>query len=119
MKLNKDTKKETSSSLSPKFFHQIQIGLVINVSKENLKELINPNKEKNFLENFFSEFKGEIITLINGNEDIPYLDINELLVSLIEFLGKNSGKTAFNNEKKEIRLMKFYFWNYLKELKII
>jgi len=87
--------------------------LVINVSKENLKELINLNKEKNFLENFFSEFKGEIITLINGNEDIPYLDINELLVSLIEFLGKNSGKTAFNNEKKgnsfdEILLLKLF-----------
>ena len=113
MKLNKDTKKETSSSLSPKFFPQIQIGLVINVSKENLKELINLNKEKNFLENFFSEFKGEIITLINGNEDIPYLDINELLVSLIEFLGKNSGKKAFNNEKKgnsfdEISLLKIF-----------
>ena len=100
MKLNKEANKSILSSYSPKFIPQIQIGLIIDVSKENLKALINLNKEKNFFENFFSKFKGEIITIINGNENIPFVDLNELLLSLIECLGKNLGKTDFNDGKK-------------------
>ena len=52
---------------SPKFRH-IYVGFIFDVSKEDLKQLIRFDNQKNFMEDFISEIDGEIITLINGNE---------------------------------------------------
>ena len=72
--------------------------MIFDVSKEDLRQLIRFDDQKNFLEDFISEIDGEIITLINGNEKIPYYDLNEILISSINYLGKTSTIYSKNNE---------------------
>ena len=50
---------ESSSSQIPKN----HIGLILNVSKETLNQLIKINGEKNFIENFFEKLEGNILAL--------------------------------------------------------
>ena len=85
-----------SPSHSPSFFPPMHLGMIIDVSKEIQNELIRLDKEKNFLEYFFSEYKGDIVTLINGNEQIPYIELNELVLSMIKNL-KDEDKISSNN----------------------
>ena len=93
---NADVKNDNvPSTYTPSFFPPIHIGMIIDVSKENQNELIRLDKEKNFLENFFSEYKGDIVTLINGNEQIPYIELNELILSIIKNL-KDENKISPN-----------------------
>ena len=87
------------------------VGLILDVPNIILDQLIRFDEENSFLENFFSEFEGEIITLINGNEKIPYYDFNKLLLSSINYLldyNKNNNNNLydvmnfFNFDKKNL-----------------
>ena len=96
---------------SPKFRH-IYVGFIFDVSKEDLKQLIRFDNQKNFMEDFISEIDGEIITLINGNEKMPYYDFNEILISATNYLGDkldfNFKKGGENNLFDEICLKKIF-----------
>lgn len=97
---------EKSKSKSKQTICPIYVGLILDVSNDILHQLIKFDKEKQFLENFFSEFDGEIITLINGNEETPYYNFNELLISAINYLSdKNNSifyKSNFFGAKKNL-----------------
>ena len=72
---NADVKNDNvPSTYTPSFFPPIHIGMIIDVSKENQNELIRLDKEKNFLENFFSEYKGDIVTLIISPNEYGIFD---------------------------------------------
>ena len=79
---------ESSSSQIPKN----HIGLILNVSKETLNQLIKINGEKNFIENFFEKIEGNILALINGNQNIPYFVLNELFMAKINEYNHNNNK---------------------------
>ena len=92
------------------FTPSMHVGLILDVPNTILSLLIRFDDQYSFLENFFSEFDGEIIALINGNSLTPYYDLNELLVSTITYLRKkanndnkdffSSFKEYFSSEKK-------------------
>lgn len=58
----------------------INLGMIFDVDKDNLSKLIKFNNEQNFFKNILSKFKGEIITLINGNQNYRFYDIDSLIV---------------------------------------
>ena len=85
-------------NLKSSYLPPLYLGLIFDVSKEDLKQLIRFDNQKNFLEDFISEIDGEIITLINGNEKVPYYDLNEILISSINYLGETNTIYSKNNE---------------------
>ena len=83
------------------FYSDKYIGMILDVSNVILNKLItfnnkNINNEKAFLDNFFCESSGEIMILIKGNFDLPYYDLNELLLSSTNYL-----KVSLKNNKKK------------------
>ena len=62
------------------------IGMILDVSNDILAKLIKFDDTKSYLEDFYSKFNGEIITLINGQDEISYFDLNNLLLSAITYL---------------------------------
>ena len=63
-----------------------KIGLILDVENNILNQLISSDKEKNFLLNFFEDLNSEVITLINGNQNIPYYQLDNFLVSSADSL---------------------------------
>ena len=82
------------------------VGLIFDVSKDILEKLIKFDNTNCFFENFCSTFKGEMLALINGNNERPYYDINNIILSATNYLSyeniiaarKNSSIT---NQPKE------------------
>ena len=64
---------------------KVNVGLILNVSNENLNELIKFNGKECFLRNFCSDLKSRIITLINGNKDTPFYELNNVMKSAIKY----------------------------------
>ena len=92
-----DEEKSKSESKSKQTICPIYVGLILDVSNDILHQLIKFDREKQFLENFFSEFDGEIITLINGNEETPYYNFNELLISAIDYLSDKNNSIFYKS----------------------
>ena len=59
-----------------------KIALILDVENSILNQLITLDNQKNFLLNFFKDLNSEVITLINGNQKIPYYQLDILLNSL-------------------------------------
>ena len=85
----------------------MSIGIIFNVSKDILSKLIRFDKIKSFFENFCKEYNGEIIALINGNEELPYYDINILILSAINYLSDKN--TIFLKNQNINRVNKILF----------
>ena len=97
-----------NKALNPKPFGlPIQVGLIFDVSNDVLDKLFTFDNQKNFFNNFFSVFDGEILALLNGNGIIPYYDFNQLLISAIKYL---NDENTISSKKKEINI------NYKKNL---
>ena len=79
-----DNKYDTS--ILKHFSPSMQVGLILDVTNDVLDKLLRFDNQKNFLNNFFSVFDGEVMTLINGNEMIPYYDFNQLILTAIKYL---------------------------------
>ena len=103
---------------SQKFPPPLYIGLIFDVSKEDLNQLIRFDNKNNFLEDFISEIDGEIVTLINGNEKIPYYDLNEILISSINYLCENNTINLKNKEAEDFYFNKGKQKNLLDEITI-
>ena len=103
---NKIKNFETNHEFNINSFSSMAIGIILDVSKDILSELIKFNNEKNFFDTFLHEYEGEIVTLLNGNNEIKYFNINELLLSTINcirngiFIPSKSKKKLF--EEKSI-----------------
>ena len=68
------------------FYNKMFTGMILDVSNDILAKLIKFDDTKSYLEDFYSKFNGEIITLINGQDEISYFDLNNLLLSAITYL---------------------------------
>ena len=79
------------------FSNNMFIGMILDVSNDILSRLIKFNNTKSFLENFYSNFNGEIVTLINGQDEISYFDLNNLLLSTINYLGNENTISLINH----------------------
>ena len=62
------------------------VGLILDVTKNILEQIIKFDNTKNFFEDFCSKFNGELLALINGNKNRTYYDINNLILSIIDYL---------------------------------
>ena len=85
------------------------IGIIFDVTNDILSQLIKFDKEKSFFENLCHDYKGEIISLINGNKEMNYYDINSLLLSAINYISneiiiflKNQNKNSTNQGDKNL-----------------
>ena len=89
-----------NDALNPKpFALSMQVGLIFDVTNDVLDKLFTFDNKTNFLNNFFSVFEGEILSLINGDGIIPYYDFNQLLISAIKYL---NDKNTISFKQKEI-----------------
>ena len=64
----------------------IYLGMILDISNDILEKLIKFDKTKSFFENFCSEFNGEIMALINGNNNRPYYNLNNILLTTTNYL---------------------------------
>ena len=73
-----------------------KIGLILDVNNENLDELIGFRyQEEGFFSNFFRDLNADVITLINGNEKIPYFELENFLSSSTSSLNSYSSNNRF------------------------
>ena len=70
----------------PTTYSRNKIGLILDVENSILNQLISSDKEKNFLLNFFKDLNSIVITLINGNQKIPYYPLDNFLKSSTDSL---------------------------------
>ena len=92
---------ENNSYSSP-----MNVGIIFDVSYDILSQIIKFNNEKSFLENFCNEFNGDLITLINGNEQIPYYDFSKLLLSTINYV---NDKDTISSKKRISTILRNLF----------
>ena len=98
-KLKSEIKRfEINHDKDSNFYSAKYIGMILDVSNDILNNLITFSNEKAFLDNVFCESSGEIMILIKGNFDMPYYDLNELLLSSTNYL-KDSLK--YNKKMKK------------------
>ena len=64
----------------------MNIGMIFDTSNDILSQLIKFNNQKSFFENFCSEFNGDLVALINGNEEVLYYDLIKLILSTKNYL---------------------------------
>ena len=95
------------------FYSAKYIGMILDVSNVILNKLIAFNNEKTFLDKVFCESSGEIMILINGKHDIPYYDLNKLLLSSTNYLKDSLKKKP---EKKKELFDEFVLSKILKEM---
>jgi len=88
----------------------MQIGMLLDVSYNILNELLPFKGEQKFLNKIFCELSGKIMTLINGKHNMPYFDLNELLISSTKYL-----KNYFSKNKYELK-KKNYLMNLCKQI---
>ena len=78
----------------------IYLGMILDISNNILEKLIKFDKTKSFFENFCSEFNGEIMALINGNNNRQYYNLNNILLTTTNYLSDEktiSKKYSFLN----------------------
>ena len=63
-----------------------KIGLILDVDNNILEQLIRFDNPKSFLLNFFTDLNADVITLIRGNKNIPYYQLDNFLNSSRESL---------------------------------
>lgn len=64
---------------------KLNVGLILNVSNENLNELIKFDGKECFFRNFCTDLNAEIITLINGDKETPFYELNNVMKSAIKY----------------------------------
>ena len=89
--------KENSNSSPP-----VYIGLILDVSKNNLMNLLSLDGE-NILESLFSDLDAEILTIIKGDEENPYYDFNNLILSSINYIKAIKNAEIFYKGYKKIK----------------
>ena len=90
------------TSLSPPMY----VGMILDVPNNILDKLINFKTKNLFLNNFFKEFDGEIITLINGDMETPFYNLNQLLLSSINYLNNEKNRKNIFNEESMYHIVK-------------
>ena len=94
----------------------MNLGIIFDVPNDILSQLIRFDNEKNFFENFLNQFKGEIITLINGlingNEDDSYYDVFALIIFAIDYL---NDENIIKERKKRANFIELFAKNIFDE----
>ena len=93
----------------------MNIGMIFDTSNDILSQLIKFNNEKSFFENFCSEFNGDLISLIPGNEDVPYYDLCKLILSTINYLNNND-MISSKGEDSSFDLKNLFDHSTMKEI---